>query len=606
MRMIVRSKMKNWSTQMRKSRALNSVLSSNVFLSIAINFIFLICILLFCDIKYEVSDDFVMASIISGAYGNGYNPHLMFINILWGYLLLPFYYLFPGISWYLIAQLLLCFFSFTIVSYMFLEKLNKSAAFLLIILLLTFYGNDVYILVQFTKTATLAVMGGGIVFLWALFSEKSWKLKAGSALICILGSMVRFYTIYIAGGFLLFLIFAETIKYAIQNKHQFIHKLIKVAVPGILVIGVAFGAKAFNTYIYNQNEEYAYFKEYGDARAAITDASDYGYWAYKDEFDKIGITENDYTLLRTWNFADPEYFTIEKLQKVGEIISEYKHNIGISKESIFENMQQRGIWRYPSCIAMVLLIVLSIFFLKKWWLSICPAVIAILYFIYFFAVERVVYRVEFSVLLCGYLCIAFLWDKLTLQSSITSIENRRGCVIIITVCLLAESLFFYPDRSYLDVTNETRKDYVEEVFYNSWDYDARRYRKVVNKKPENGLIKEIEENKNNFYFLDFQTTVQTLYYEWNPFQNIEENFYENVLYFGGIMMEFPDYNSVLEKKGLQNPMKSLVKDNVYLVDSDEKTLQYKIIYLREHYYPDAKAELYKTIDGYQIWKISKN
>lgn len=58
--------------------------------AIGLNLTFLMSILLFCDIKYEVSDDFVMSTIISGAYGNGYNPHLMFINILWGYLLLPF------------------------------------------------------------------------------------------------------------------------------------------------------------------------------------------------------------------------------------------------------------------------------------------------------------------------------------------------------------------------------------------------------------------------------------------------------------------------------------------------------------------------------------
>ena len=140
--------------------------------AIGLNLTFLMSILLFCDIKYEVSDDFVMSTIISGAYGNGYNPHLMFINILWGYLLLPFYYLCPSISWYLIAQLLLCFLSFTVVSYMLLERLERPIAFLFIVVLLTIFADDAYILVQFTKTAMIAVMGGGIVFLWILFYEK--------------------------------------------------------------------------------------------------------------------------------------------------------------------------------------------------------------------------------------------------------------------------------------------------------------------------------------------------------------------------------------------------------------------------------------------------
>jgi len=41
------------------------------------------------------------------------------------------------------------------------------------------------------------------------------------------------------------------------------------------------------------------------------------------------------------------------------------------------------------------------------------------------------------------------------------------------------------------------------------------------------------------------------------------------------------------------------------VDSEWKTLDQKVQYLQERYYPEAKAELYKELDGYQIWKFSK-
>ena len=219
--------MKNRITNLKNSR----ILKSNIFLSIALNIIFFICILLFCDIKYEVSDDFVMASIISGTYGNGYNPHLIFINVLWGYLLLPFYYLFQGISWYLIAQLLLCLISFVLVSYMFFEKLPRYMALLLVVLLLTLFGDDVYILVQFTKTASLAIMGGGIVFLWALWADRNWKLKSLSSLVCLSGTLIRFNSVYIAGGFLLLLILAEFIRGFTADREQFVKKSIRVLVP---------------------------------------------------------------------------------------------------------------------------------------------------------------------------------------------------------------------------------------------------------------------------------------------------------------------------------------------------------------------------------------
>ena len=54
-----------------------------------INLIFLGGCILFCDIKYEVSDDFVMSTILSGAYTKEPNPYIMFVNVLWGYCLLP-------------------------------------------------------------------------------------------------------------------------------------------------------------------------------------------------------------------------------------------------------------------------------------------------------------------------------------------------------------------------------------------------------------------------------------------------------------------------------------------------------------------------------------
>ena len=101
---------------------ISKIWKSEILSAITLNLLFLASILVFCDVKYEVSDDFVMSAILSGAYGGSLNPHLIFINVLWGYLLTPFYLILPDISWYLIFQLLLCFLSFTILSYMLLKK----------------------------------------------------------------------------------------------------------------------------------------------------------------------------------------------------------------------------------------------------------------------------------------------------------------------------------------------------------------------------------------------------------------------------------------------------------------------------------------------------
>ena len=570
--------------------------------AVGLNLAFFISILLFCDIKYEVSDDFVMATIISGAYGNGYNPHLIFINVLWGYLLLPFYYFIPTISWYLFAQLLICFFSFTIVSYMLLERLERPIAYLFIIILLTVFADDAYILVQFTKTAMIAVMGGGIVFLWISFNERFRPLLIGAGLLCLAGTMIRFKTIYIAGGFFLIILIVEFFKLIKEKNYR---KSIRIIISGIVLITISVTLELANTYIYNLNEEYAFFKNYNEARAQVTDASDYGYEAYEDELIRIGISENDYNIMRSWSFADNEVFSPEILEETGKIIDNYKQELGISKELVLENFQTRGIVAYPVCLACLGVLLSAILLGKKEWiLHLICLMAGALYILYFFYIERTVYRIEYGIFLGIFLGCIFFWKNNDDISKGYFIEIQKSCVIFIIACLIIEGLIYIPDRSYQDNTSDTRRSYIEKFFNESWNYDARKYRKVVNKGEKcDNLLSEIIENKENFYFLDFNTTIQILYYDWNPFYTIPEGFYSNNLYLAGVMTNFPDYNQVLENNGIESPLMDLVKDNVYIIDMGGESIESKVEFLKEHYYPSATAELIKEIDGYQIWKI---
>lgn len=588
---------------MKNIPILQKISKSDICLAILINVLFLSSILLFCDIKYEVSDDFVMAAIMSGAYGDAPNPHLIFINILWGYLMLPFYYLFPNISWYLIFQLGLILISLVVVSYMLLKKLNKPVAFLLIIILLTFFADDAYILIQFTKTAMLAVMGGGIVFAWSLFGERNWKLKILSAIICLAGTLIRFNIIYIAGGFLLFILIVEFGKmfWKERKEKNFQKRIVQITISGVCVIALAFSLDSLDSYIYNQDEEYRYFKQYGEARGKIVDASDYGYEAYRTELKKIGVSENDYKLMRTWNFADNEVFTLEVMQKTAEIIADYKKNVEISKEMILENMQTRGIMGYPVFLATAFLIVLTCIFQRRYsFAGFCSAGLGFIYILYFFLRERVVYRMEYAVFVGIFLSVLYFWK----ENEGDYVENRRKCVILSLLCLAMQMILYLPDRSYQAVTSEERKSYIDDTFFESWNYDARKYRKNVNKgKPENGLIRELETHKENLYFLDFQTTMQTLYYEWNPFQALPTGYFDNALYFASVMTNFPEERVCMEEYGITQPLKELVHNNVYLIDTDTRTLDNKVKFIQEHYYPNAYAELYKEIDEYQIWKF---
>lgn len=597
-----------------KKEKIKNILENNTLLAFLINLFFFTLVIFLCDIKYEVSDDFVMSAILSGGFGDTQNPQMIFVNVGIGYLLRPLYILFPKVSWYFVAQLILVFLSSTTITYLLLRRLEKAKALLLSFMLILYFSNDAYILVQFTKTAMFAIMAGGIYFIWALFEERKTLEILWGALLCITGSMVRFADIYLAGGFFLLILSYEFLRLFVteKDKKKLKTKFLKISVNGIVLIALAFGINALSTYTYHNDEPYSYFSDYSTARANIVDYADYGYGAYSDKLKLIGISENDYNVIRSWNFADNNIFSLEKLQEVGKIIADYPENNKIDLDDILDTLGIRGILRYPCSIICILVFVLGLFWnYKKWWTAVLASGIGFSYIIYFVVRGRNVYRTEFAVFLGIFICCVYFWERQNNMSAkfehiylYTIQEIKRSTIICIIICLSACYLYI-PDQSYKKITSDERQSYINSVFYQSWDYNSRKYRRVVNKaKPQNDLLMEFENHKENFYFLDFNTTIQTLYFEWSPWEALSIGYFNNFTYLAGVTTNFPDIVNLLDKKDLLNPLQSLVKENVYLVDN--QSLEVKLNFLKEHYYPNAWSELYKEVNGYQIWKIHEN
>lgn len=572
-----------------------------------INAVFLTLVLIFCEVKYETSDDYIMAAIISGAYGGVPNPHMIFINILWGYFLLPFYYMFPQVSWYLIAQLLLCFCSFVSITYVMLKRMGIEMGVMLSILLITFFSNDAYIVMQFTKTAILAVMSGSILFLWALFygdRNKNKELILGGILV-VIGSLIRFDVIYIAGGFLIVILVIEIGKILKIKQICIWKRMVNIAVSGIILIGGALGAEMIDIAIYNSNPEYAFFREYGKLRGDIVDSRDYGYEVLEEQFKQIGLSKNDYTLLRTWNFADPQFYNLEMLQAADRIIKEYQSSLGWNRDQVKNEMRDRDYSRYRCLWACVILIIISIVFNKKyWWVSLLSSTIGYIYIYYFIASGRVVYRIEYAVFLGVALTICYFGDKEYFRKMLDYSEIRNICAILVALLCAIQIPTYRLNRWAEWIYGEEYKSHVEDNFFESWNYDSRRYRcSVYNDNAFDELGREIIEHPNNYYFMNFVTTIQTLYLADNPFINSKDEVLDNCSFLSGVTVNFPDAIIKLKENGISNPLRSMVDDNVYLVDNyySEEIL----IYIREHFYPNAHMELYKTLDGFNIWKFSE-
>ena len=576
----------------------SNLLNKEIIIALILNVFFLLLVLIFCDIKYETSDDFVIASILSGAYGNDINQRMIYINALIGYLLTPLYKICSIVSWLFIYQIISIFLASTTACYIFFKRTDRLVASMLSLMIILFFTNDAYILMQYTKTAMFSVTTGGILFIWALKYRHFLHAIVGSIL-CLNGVLIRFSTVFIAAGFIGY-IFIKELFHFVKEKKRFCIILLSSGVLCLLLISV----KVFDWYLYHNDSAYKFYYDYNLTRSQIVDYTDYGYDTYAKEVEAIGVTENDYYMLRTWNFADNEVFSLEKMRQVADIIQKHYKSHSITLEKTLENLQSREILGYPIFIACIILLFVGIVLNdKNWKTMIISFLIGILYLVYFLAVrERCIYRIEFCIFLGIFLTGAYFWNT---DTGKMKKENRKYYYRIIAIFCIPSLILYIPDSSYKKVNSLNRKQYIDSVFDDSWGLEIQKYRKVVNKnKPLNGLLEEIKNNKQNSYFLNFGTTIQSLYFDTSPWEALPIGYYSNFMYLSGITSNFPDTLNILNSYGLDNPLKNLVNDNVYLVDNEN--LGIKLTYLREHYYSDTQADLYKEVDGYQIWKLYTN
>ncbi|MFS6557052.1 hypothetical protein VPJ68_16580, partial [Parabacteroides distasonis] len=76
------------------------------------------------------------------------------------------------------------------------------------------------------------------------------------------------------------------------------------------------------------------WQRYEEYNAARTELFDYGFPDYeknRDEYEKLGIDENAYQMLRGWNHMDTEKFNVEVMKKLIALKTPKRINLGFLK-----------------------------------------------------------------------------------------------------------------------------------------------------------------------------------------------------------------------------------------------------------------------------------
>ena len=557
--------------------------------------------IIFCDPKYETNDDFWMDAVLSGALTGQYDHHLLFSNIILGYLLKGLYTLIPAVSFYFVMLEAAGLLSMITIVWLILKHNKAGIGLLASFILIACFSNDLFILVQFTKTASATIAAGGLLFLEGITGNelKHRKMLAVSgALLCLFGSMIRFESIY---GILPFLF---VVFISLLYKRAFKETATRLLLCAALIIA-AFSLQLVNTAIWKADPAYTEFVGLNGYRVSVSDVKHPDYEKYSSEFEAIGIDKNEYVMLDTWNFTDLGVFTPEKLSALSDIFKKYNAPNAGDIPRTLNSFIGKTYWFYAGTLGVLLIAILyAITSRKSLFVIICSVLSLAAMLLVFSYLYRTVYRVEYGVFFAAFSSIAVSVGKNPRDIKISKEIYSFAIIAGIFTLMIYQAWTYLPDNSYKTLDNEKYFDYIYEVF-GCDGYHFPKYRVTVSaRRYHEDLLSRMEKDETGYYLFD-PLTFGLLNYDFKPWLRMEKGYFADNFYSlgGTLMMQYPGENHVYEHNGIDpvNPYKSLVNKNIYIVDN----LYYneKLEYIRKHYYPEAQMKLVGEKSCCKIWKF---
>jgi len=547
---------------------LSKIKSSTVLPLLLVNLVFAAICLLFCHAHFENNDDFVMMGVVSGLFGSP-DPHMVFINIFLGKFLAFLYSIDRSIPWYVIGQVLTIFLSCFLISYVILDnKPSDKRRYICLGLFYVFFAYECYVNIQFTKTGGIAAIAGLALIVRNVTKEKiSYPQIVFGFVLSVIGSMIRFNSFMIAlsaaGAFYLVYLYFRRPK---------LKRIVIISV--ILAAAGAFslGLRLYDTYVYEHTDGWDTYREYNLERAKFLDRPMPAFSENRDLYDSLDISANDIFLFSHWTFDDPDFCTLELMEKVD---SEKKSPSISSYPGILFKKILPGYLKYSFMIGLILVSLFVFYQEKRNLLLLIPASFAMLFYnIVFITIERyLVRRVDLviAVSLFVMFCL-FLKDR----------EEEEKIKPSFFVILVAASLALNIGTITTDVTGKDREMTEEKQEYRD-------------------LYDRMYEDKEHIYLT--QTLSDKAYPIYQLTDSYPEGYYGNTYWLGEWLTRSPIYNDILDEYDISNPFKDAVDNELVYMVSNDFYMSRLLRYVREHYCPEVEAEVMETTGELIVFRL---
>lgn len=543
-------------------------------ISLVINLFFLALCLIFGDLKFGAVDDYFMAARLTGALGMDYNPHLIFVNAIYGYALLPLYHLFPAIGWYYIGEMFSVFLSFTVIGYVLLQRCGERWGAILAALFTALFASDFYLVVQFTQCASILSAAGMLFFAYGVLRSHDNVSKSQATIPFILaiflmlwGSVMRWQAFlmglpFFCLGLLFILRECWSAKW---------HVIVGLT---ILFAG-AFGMHAFDQKIY-QRPTYEAFNKFQGPRVTLGDNSNYNQNAVYEDAEELGLSGKDYHMLTEWVLYDTDVFSVDSIKRYTDIIPPYRDSIPTERipqlilNALSNSLHAPLFWTW-----FILCIVIYTTNPKKFLYLWASLTLVLTLMAYLLAMGRLVYRVESGFWLYATVLTIPLFGRFTFSISKKLLFAILGAIAIANTYTYATSGEIVRDPGHGSKRTIAVKD--------STDYTQ--------------VFNYIDSQPDKMFLLSMNAFMRFSHHRNPPYLASPTGSFRRTVSFGYWTPYLPEVDEALKEFGITNPIKDVIKDNVIVLN--EPNL---VDFLQRHYYDSVAVDTLKSIGEMKFFK----
>ena len=551
---------------------LSMIRKSPLFLALCLNLFFLFLYLAFGQVRHGSLDDYFMSSVLTGAYGGEYDVHMYFVNSAYGYFLKPFYWLFPKVGWYFIFELVGTFAAFTVYSFFLIRKLGDKWGGLLSALLLASLTPDFYFQISFTQCATTYTAAGLLLFYFGASESKKRFLALGGVFL-VAGSVMRHEGFLLGMPCLVLLLLAQWRMQGCLSK--------KALIALCLVFAAIYGLRAHDRNLFSEGD-YKYYAAYQPIRAYFGDGAFYDRESTYDELQERGMIGSDFNYLKAWMFYDTDVFYKDSLEPIRAIAQNnlYTPNYRRLPVSFFlavsKALTRTNGWCW-AIFCLLLIISKSKNAALYPWVSLGVVAISIGYLL---LVNRLVYHVESGIWLYAIVSAIPFWDgKIFCEKPIFPKWNKilAYCLglftVVFTVIGISDQAYLKNDMS-LIASIETP---------NNW----------------RDFLQYAKENPDKVFILSFNNYKELGSRRNPPYVSIGPGDFDNIFSWGYWNIHLPAMKRELAKRGVKNPIRDIVHDNVYVLEGYEPYLK---MFYENHYHKSLRVDTVKVFGDLMLYK----